>query len=66
MTFDFKAERHNRGLSLDALSEKTAIPKSTLARIERGVVPAVSTQFKLATYYGKTVTEIWPLEDVAA
>lgn len=66
MKVDLRAERHNRGLTLDALAEKTGLPKSTLARVEQGTVPSVTTQFTLASFYGYKVTEVWPLEDVAA
>lgn len=63
MSVDLKAERLNRGLSLDALSEKTGIPKSTLARIENsGSLPSARTGFAIAEFYGCKVTDIWPVD----
>jgi lambda repressor-like predicted transcriptional regulator len=64
---DLKAERINRGLSLDALSEETGVPKATLARAERREgVPTARVQHAIATYFNKQPTEIWPLDDEPA
>ncbi len=62
MTVDLKAERLNRGLSLDALSDEIDVPKSTLARMETGVAPRPAVRLKVADLYGYEVTEIWPLD----
>ena len=67
MSIDLKAERLNRGLSLDALSEQTGVPKSTLARAENGgPQPSARNAFAIAEFYGYKVTDIWPLERSAA
>lgn len=67
MTVNLKAERLNRGLSLDALAAKTGVPKSTLARAEKGgPQPKASNAFAIADFYGYKVTEIWPVEKAAA
>jgi transcriptional regulator with XRE-family HTH domain len=64
---DLKAERLNRGLSLDALSEAIGVPKSTLARAESGgPQPNARNAFALADFYGFKVTEIWPLPEKAS
>lgn len=65
MTVDLKAERLNRGLTLDALSAETDVPKSTLARMEGGVRPRPAVRLKVANFYGYEVTEIWPVEKEA-
>lgn len=63
---DLKAERLNRGLSLNALSAEVGLPKSTLARIEGGIPPRPETAKKIADFYGVKVTDIWPTEKEAA
>jgi transcriptional regulator with XRE-family HTH domain len=65
MSVDLKAERLNRGLSLDALSEKVIVAKSTLARVETGVTPRPEVALKIADFYGYKVTDIWPVEKAA-
>jgi transcriptional regulator with XRE-family HTH domain len=63
VSIDLKSERLNRGLSLDALAEKTGVPKSTLARAENdGPQPTASNAFAIADFYGYKVTEIWPVD----
>jgi len=63
---DLKAERLNRGLSLDALASETGVPKSTLARAEKGgPQPTASNAFAIADFYGYKVTDIWPVEKAA-
>ena len=67
MRLDLKAERMNRGLSLAALSEKTGVPTSTLARIETtDIEPAPKTKLALASFYGFEVVELWPVEQESA
>jgi transcriptional regulator with XRE-family HTH domain len=66
VSVDLKAERLNRGLSLDALAEATGVPKSTLARAENGgPQPKASNAYALADFYGYKVTDIWPLDQKA-
>jgi transcriptional regulator with XRE-family HTH domain len=67
VSVDLKAERLNRGLSLDALAAETGVPKSTLARAENGgPQPTASNAFAIADFYGFKVTEIWPLPEKAS
>ena len=67
MTFDFKAERLNRGLSLDALAAETGVAKSTLARVEKGgPQPNPANAKAIADYYGVAVTDLWPVEERVA
>lgn len=63
MTLDLKAERLNRGLSLDQLSGEVGVAKSTLARMESGVTPRPEVRLKVAEFYGTGVTDIWPLNE---
>jgi len=65
LKIDLKAERVNKGLSLDALAASIDVPKSTLARVEGGSHPRVETAFKIADFYGYKVTDIWPLDSKA-
>lgn len=66
MKIDLREKRHNLGMSLDAMSEATGIPKSTLDRIERGVSePVPGTKLKLAQFHELEVTEIWPVDEKA-
>lgn len=60
---DLRKERLDRGLSLDQLSEEIAVPKNTIARVERGTEPVPQTKLKIATFYGLKPSDIWPVED---
>lgn len=62
---ELRAARVNRGLSLDQLSDETGVPKTTLARVERGSVPNPSTQKKIADFYDVQPTDLWPIEMAA-
>ena len=66
MNFDLRTERMNRGLSLDALSKQIDVPRNTISRVENGATPVPETRLKLAEFYGKKVTEIWPVDEKAA
>lgn len=54
----FVIERANQGLSLEELSEKSGVGRSTISRIERGEVKArINTVAKIAKALGKTVQD---------
>jgi transcriptional regulator with XRE-family HTH domain len=67
MSVDLRAERINRGLSLDAMADAIDVPKSTLARAERrDSVPVPAVQLKIAGFFGYLPSDVWPTEDRAA
>lgn len=60
--------RTDRGLSPEALSYAIyvaghgSISARTIYRVEgQGMVPRVRAQFALAQFFGKPVTQIWPI-----
>ena len=51
----------NRGLTLADVAEAAKISESGLSMIERGLrEPTAPVAFRLASFYGFKVTEIWP------
>lgn len=55
--------RVNRGLSIPRAAEKIGVSKNTLAAAESGDrQPIASSAFKIASFYGLKVTDVWPLE----
>lgn len=63
MSIDLRADRLNRGLSLRDAADKIGVEASILSRVERGdSTPTPSNAFKIASFYGYKVTEVWPLE----
>ena len=64
---DLRELRHNRGLGLEDAAEQIGVHRSILARAESGENrPHPKNAFKIASFYGHKVTDLWPLEDVAA
>jgi transcriptional regulator with XRE-family HTH domain len=64
MSVDLRTERLNRGLSLQEAAETIGVEASVLSRAERGdTTPTPGNAFKIATFYGRKVTEVWPLDD---
>lgn len=62
-----KAERINRGLSVNDAAEGMGVDRQALLRAEAGgPMPVPRNAFKIASFYGYKVTEIWPLEEKAA
>lgn len=60
---DLRRERINRGLSLEAAAERMRVSRDTLDRAERGVTyPRASTAYRIASFYGLQVTDVWPLD----
>lgn len=60
------AERLNRGLTVLAFAREIGIPEHVVRHAEKGNRPSPANALKIATYLGSQVTDIWPLEDVAA
>jgi DNA-binding XRE family transcriptional regulator len=59
---DLRSERLNQGLSLVDLADQIGVPKSTIARAEKGIMPRPETAFKIAQHFGYRVTDIWPVD----
>lgn len=64
---DLRALRLNRGLSVAAAATEIGVSRTTLDRAEKGEhKPWPTHAFKIATFYGYQVTDIWPVEAGAA
>lgn len=62
-----RAERLNRGLTINEAAEQMDVDRQALMRAEAGkAVPTPANAFKIATFYGHKVTDVWPLEEAAA
>lgn len=59
---NFLAERLNRGMSAEAIATEIGIPPHVYRHTEKGGRPTPANALKIATFFGKTVTEIWPPE----
>lgn len=51
--------REPLGLTLRDVADETGASMANLSRLERGGQVELSTAFKLAAFFGKTVQEIW-------
>lgn len=60
--------RLNAGLSLNAAADQLEVPKRLIVALEAGenVRPHPHNAKKLADFYGVKVTDIWPVDEVAA
>lgn len=64
MNVNLKAERLNRGLGITDAANRIGIHVSILQRAEEGInTPHPKNAFKIASFYGFKVTDIWPLPD---
>jgi transcriptional regulator with XRE-family HTH domain len=63
MTIDLRAERLNRGLSLRQAADKIDVPEQSIRRAEQGLGVTPANAFKIASFYGYKVTDLWPLDD---
>jgi len=60
---NLKADRLNRGLSAAAAAKEMGIQKNVLLNAESGTsVPRPESAFKIADFYGYSVTQIWPVK----
>ncbi len=60
------AERLNRGLSLAGAARDIGVHRATLTALEGGARVHPESAKKIADYFGCKVTDLMPLEDVAA
>ncbi len=65
---NLRAERINRGLSLRIAAEQMGLVDwKTLQRAETGeAVPQIANAYKIASFFGVQVTDVWPLDREAA
>lgn len=59
---NLKAERLNRGLSVNDAAEVIGVPPHVVRTAESGVQPRPETAKRFADFYGCRVTDIWPVE----
>jgi transcriptional regulator with XRE-family HTH domain len=52
--------RESLGLSMQEVTKATGIQPSSQSLAERGKDLNLSTAYKLAKFYGKTIEELWP------
>lgn len=57
------ATRLNLGLSVAEAAERMGIARNTLAKAERGERIHPGSAKTIADFYGKRVTDIWPIEN---
>lgn len=61
---ELRSLRVNQGLTIRAAAKKMKVPVTTLAEAERGTrKPEVGNAFKIARFYGREVTDFWPVSD---
>lgn len=59
-------QRRNRGLSKAAAAKGAGIANSVWQRAEAGESISARNAFKIASFLGFKVTDIWPLDDTKA
>lgn len=52
--------RQRLNLTIADVSDATGISKQCVCVVERGAETTITTARKLATFYGKTLDELWP------
>lgn len=57
--------RLNRGLSIRAAADLMGIAEQSLRRAEAGESVRPSVAFKIAEFYERQVTDLWPVEAAA-
>lgn len=65
MSFDLKAARLNKGLSVRQLAAEIKVSAASVARAEAGESIHPANAKRIADFYGKSVTEIWPVKEPA-
>lgn len=53
------AMRHELRISLDDVAKAVKISKTALWQIEHGTDPMLTTATKLATFFGRSIHELW-------
>jgi transcriptional regulator with XRE-family HTH domain len=66
MSFDLKSERLNKGLSVRQLAAEIKVSAAAVARAEAGESIHPANAKRIADFYGKSVTDIWPVEKATA
>jgi DNA-binding XRE family transcriptional regulator len=56
-------ERRNRGLSKAAAARGAGVAASVWGRAEAGEPMSARNAFKIASFLGYQVTDIWPIDD---
>jgi DNA-binding XRE family transcriptional regulator len=65
-TLNFKQERLNRGLSQKAMAEEVGVTTSTWNRLELTGAVGPSNRLRVADFFSRKVTDIWPLDEEPA
>lgn len=61
---DLRTVRIDRGIGLEEAAEEMGVHRSILARAESGEnKPHPKNAFKIASFYGYKVTEVWPVPE---
>lgn len=61
--WDLNAERLNRGLTIPAFAAEIGVPLWVVRHALNGGRPTPANAYKIATYIGAKVTDIWPLRE---
>lgn len=59
---DLRSARLNRGFSIRQLAREIDVPEQTIRRAEDGLGISPANAFKIASFFGYKVTEIWPVD----
>lgn len=62
MDHDLTAMRLNRGYSIRGLAKTIDVPEQSIRRAEGGERLSPENAFKLASFYGYQVTDVWPVD----
>lgn len=63
---DLRVERLNRGLSVEQFAKELDVAPHVLRHAETGGRPRPANALKIASYFGETVTAMWPLPEAEA
>jgi transcriptional regulator with XRE-family HTH domain len=59
------SERLDKGWSIERAAHEIGIAPNTLRRLEAGGVPYPATGFKVAQFYDRRPSELWPAKGIA-
>lgn len=65
-TINLRAERLNRGLSLRQAAKAMDVPEQSIRRAELGEGVTPQNAYKIASFFGYKVTDLWPVEERVA
>lgn len=60
------AERLNRGFSIRGLAKEIDVPEQSIRRAEKGEGVSPTYAYRIATFFGVQVTDVWPLDQKEA